>query len=79
MQATEARLRHLEQQGGQLAGQIEGCGLQCSQLRAQEGQLRQDLAEAGDQRYRLLLQTTRQQRAARRYEEAESGKYKPQV
>jgi hypothetical protein len=78
-QATGERLKELERQHSQLAGQIEGCGAHCSELREQEEALRRDLAEAGDQRYRLLLKTTRQQRMAKRYEEVDGGRYKPQV
>lgn len=79
MSATDARIASLNAQRVSLAAGVAASEASCRQLQGRGDTLASELTEAVNLKYRLLLATTRLQRTAKRYEDVESGRYRPAV
>ena len=76
---TEIRVKELEEMRGAIAEECERVTSRCHALRQEDADLAQALATAQGMRTQALMQTTRIQRLAKRYEDAISGRYRPVV
>ncbi|KAJ9514439.1 hypothetical protein QJQ45_012419 [Haematococcus lacustris] len=77
--ATDARLQALEAQRSSLQAAASEADQRCSALRQQEEVVQAEIADAMASKYKLMLATSRQQKAAKRYEDMASGRHRPLV
>ncbi|GFH23762.1 flagellar-associated protein 172 [Haematococcus lacustris] len=77
--ATDARLQALEAQRSSLQAAASEADQRCSALRQQEEVVQAEIADALASKYKLMLATSRQQEAAKRYEDMASGRHRPLV
>lgn len=77
--ATDGRIRTLDGQNAELSRQVAQVDGLLRELRDKAEALLGAVHTSGSTKYRLLLATMRQQKSAKRWEDIDAGKYKPQV
>ncbi|PRW44941.1 Coiled-coil domain-containing 40 isoform C [Chlorella sorokiniana] len=75
--AADGRLAQLDADLTAAQGVVSAASQQCEALQAQEAGVRVEIEALGLERYKALVATTLRQKEAKRYEEAEAGRYMP--
>ncbi|KAL4448619.1 hypothetical protein ABPG75_005838 [Micractinium tetrahymenae] len=75
--AAAGRLAVLGETMAELEAAASAAGEQCAALQQAEAGVRKEIEALGWEKYKALVATSAKQREAKRYEDAEAGRYKP--